>query len=444
MNTWSKEIILQKARELGVKFVRLQFTDILGIIKNVAIPYSQLERALENEIMFDGSSIEGFTRIEESDMNLRPVISSFAIFPWRPKRNGVARLICDVYSPKGEPFAGDPRYVLKKVLAEAEESGYTIKIGPECEFFLFKLNEEGKPTNLTQDEGGYFDMGPVDKGEDARRDIILALEEMGIEIMASHHEVAQGQHEVDLWFDDPLLTADQVTTYKFVTRAVASKNGLCATFMPKPIVGINGSGMHTHFSIYDHLGRNIFYDPRGKYHLSEVALHFIGGLIQHAPAITAISNPLVNSYKRLIPGYEAPIYISWSGMNRSALVRIPASRVEDTRVEFRSPDPACNPYLAFAVMIKAGMEGIKNKIEPPESVDGNVYEMNQEERKAAGIRRLPANLMEALEELKRDELIRSVLGEHIYSHFMKAKRIEWELYQRGVHQWELDQYLGVF
>jgi glutamine synthetase len=334
--------------------------------------------------------------------------------------------------------------VLKKVLAEAEESGYTIKVGPECEFFLFKLNEEGKPTNITQDEGGYFDMGPVDQGEDARRDIILALEEMGFEIMASHHEVAQGQHEVDLWFDGPLLTADRVTTFKFVTRAVASKNGLCATFMPKPIVGINGSGMHTHFSIYDHLGRNIFYDPRGKYQLSEVALHFIGGLIQHAPAITAISNPLVNSYKRLIPGYEAPKYISWSGMNRSALVRIPASRVEDTRVEFRSPDPSCNPYLAFAVMIKAGLEGIKNKIEPPVSVVGNFYYINLEERKAAGIRRLPANLMEALEELKKDELIRSVLGEHIYAHFTKAKRIEWELYQKEVHQWELDQYLGVF
>lgn len=438
----TKQDVLKRARELNVGFVRLQFTDILGTIKNVSIPVSQLEKAIDNEIMFDGSSIEGFTRIEESDMNLRPDLDTFVIFPWRPKENAVARLICDVYTPQGEPFAGDPRSILKKVLSEAAEMGFEVNVGPEAEFFLFALDANGAPTTVTNDEGSYFDLGPVDKGEDARRDMVLTLEEMGFEIEASHHEVAPGQHEIDFKYGDALTTADRIATFKLVTKAVASRHGLHCTFMPKPVFGISGSGMHTHLSLFQN-GKNLFYDPQGEYQLSETALYFIGGLLKHAPGFTAITNPLVNSYKRLVPGYEAPVYISWSAQNRSAMIRVPACRGQGTRLELRSPDPSCNPYLALAVIIKSGLDGVKNRITPPESIAKNIYEMSSEQRKAAGIKSLPANLWEAVQALKQDEVVCSALGDHVLSRFIEAKTIEWDVYRTQVHDWEIKQYLKI-
>ncbi|MGI6037090.1 MAG: type I glutamate--ammonia ligase [Limnochordia bacterium] len=438
-----RETIIKMADELGIKFIRLQFTDILGIVKNVAIPRSQLERALDNEIMFDGSSIEGFARIEESDMNLRPDYETFCPFPWNSRGVPEARLICDVYMPDGRPFAGDPRYILKKVLKEAEDMGYSVDVGPECEFFLFNLTPDGKPTVHTTDEAGYFDLGPVDKGEDARRTIVLALEEMGFEVEASHHEVAPGQHEIGFKYDHALVTADRVATLKFVTRTIAREQGLHATFMPKPIFGVCGSGMHTHISLVKN-GTNPFYDPDGPYELSAEALYFIGGLLKHAPGLTAITNPLVNSYKRLVPGYEAPVYISWSAQNRSALIRVPTSRGKATRVEYRAPDPACNPYLALAVLIKSGLDGIKNKITPPPSLSNNIYEMTAQEKEEAGIKALPGSLGEALEALAADEVIKDTLGPHVFNQFMRAKQIEWRLFNTRVTDWELEQYLGTF
>ncbi|MBO2521568.1 MAG: type I glutamate--ammonia ligase [Clostridia bacterium] len=438
----TKEEILRKADEWGVRFVRLQFSDIMGIIKNVAIPRSQLERALDNQIMFDGSSIQGFTRIEESDMNLRPDPNTFTLFPWREDKP-VARLICDVYKIDGKPFEGDPRYVLKRAVAQIEELGYTVNLGPECEFFLFKADPDGAPLLETHDKAGYFDLGPVDRGEDARRDIVLALEAMGFEVEASHHEVAPGQHEIDFKYGDALTQADRVATFKVVTRAIAKRHGLHATFMPKPIFGINGSGMHTHISLFKD-GQNAFYDPHGEHQLSDVARYFIGGLLKHAPAITAVANPLVNSYKRLVPGYEAPVYIAWSAHNRSALVRVPASRQQGTRIELRSPDPSCNPYLAFAAMIAAGVDGIKNKIDPGPSVTFNIYALSPEERAARGIPSLPGSLAEALDALEADEVIKEALGPHVCTHFISGKRIEWDVYRSQVHPWEIEQYLGVY
>lgn len=438
----TKEEILRKADEWGVRFVRLQFSDIMGIIKNVAIPRSQLERALDNQIMFDGSSIQGFTRIEESDMNLRPDPNTFTLFPWREDKP-VARLICDVYKIDGKPFEGDPRYVLKRAVAQIEELGYTVNLGPECEFFLFKADPDGAPLLETHDKAGYFDLGPVDRGEDARRDIVLALEAMGFEVEASHHEVAPGQHEIDFKYGDALTQADRVATFKVVTRAIAKRHGLHATFMPKPIFGINGSGMHTHISLFKD-GQNAFYDPHGEHQLSDVARYFIGGLLKHAPAITAVANPLVNSYKRLVPGYEAPVYIAWSAHNRSALVRVPASRQQGTRIELRSPDPSCNPYLAFAAMIAAGVDGIKNKIDPGPSVTFNIYALSPEERAARGIPSLPGSLAEALDALEADEVIKEALGPHVCTHFIRGKRIEWDVYRSQVHPWEIEQYLGVY
>lgn len=439
----TKEEIIKKCDAAGVKFIRLQFSDILGVAKNVAIPRSQLERALANEIMFDGSSIQGFTRIEESDMNLRPDLDTFTLFPWRTQEP-VARLICDVYKIDGTPFEGDPRFVLKRNVERVHAMGFEVNFGPECEFFLFKLDPQtGLPTTETHDKGGYFDLAPVDKGEDARRDIIVALEAMGFEVEASHHEVAAGQHEIDFKYGDALVQADRVATFKLVTRAIAARHGLHATFMPKPVFGIHGSGMHTHISLFKD-GKNAFYDPRGKHQLSETARHFIGGLLKHAKAITAVANPLVNSYKRLVPGYEAPVYIAWSAHNRSALVRVPAGREEATRIELRSPDPSCNPYLAFAVMIAAGLDGIENKIEPMDSVTYNIYHLTDEERRERGIDSLPGSLYEALVALQQDEVILSALGPHVARNFIEAKLIEWDLYRTQVHPWEIDQYLGVY
>ena len=440
----TKEDVLQKAEELDVKFVRLQFTDILGITKNVAITVEQLEEALEEGIMFDGSSIDGFTRIQESDMYLKPDFDTFITFPWRPETGGtVARLICDVYKPDGEPFIGGPRNVLQNVLEEAKEMGYEMYVGPEPEFFLFEKTEDGEATTITHDDGGYFDLGPVDLGQDARRDIILALDEMGFEVEASHHEVAPGQHEIDFKYEDALSTADNIATFKFVVKSIASQHGLHATFMPKPIFGENGSGMHVHQSLFKD-GDNVFYDQGAELGLSQTAKYYIGGLLKHAKAIAAITNPTINSYKRLVPGYEAPVYQAWSASNRSALIRIPAASGAGTRLEMRNPDPTANPYLAIAVMLKAGLDGIKNEIEPPSEVVENIYEMTEERKAELGIESLPANINQAVQELLKDETIQDALGEHVLEHFVTAKEIEWDTYRTQVHDWELDQYLSVY
>ena len=440
----TKEEILKRAQELKVKFVRLQFTDILGIPKNVEIPVRELGKALEGRIMFDGSSIQGFVRIEESDMFLKPDYSTFTINPWEEEKQ-VARLICDIYNNSNGslPFEGCPRNNLKRVLKEVEEMGYSTNFGPEVEFFLFFKDQQGKATINTYDQASYFDLLPVDLGEEARRDMIIALEKLGFEIEASHHEVAPGQHEIDFRYTDALTAADRVMTLKLTAKTIALKHNLHVTFMPKPIFGIAGSGMHTHISLHKD-GRNIFYDPTGKYELSKEALYFIGGLLKHAKGFTAITNPLVNSYKRLTPGYEAPVYIAWSERNRSPLVRIPAIRGESTRAELRSPDPSCNPYLAFAVILKSGLDGIKNQIDPGEPVRPNIYTMSKEEKKVRGIESLPSNLYEALKELEKDEVVKSALTEHILKNYIKAKREEWENYRTRVHQWELDRYLTIY
>ncbi len=438
----TKKDVLTMAKDKDVKFIRLQFVDILGTIKNVAITVEQLPTALEGGIMFDGSSIEGFTRIHESDMYLKPDFDTFVIFPWKPKEGAVARLMCDVYTPDGEPFVGCPRSTLKKVIAEAKEMGYEMYAGPEPEFFLFEKDENGEPTTITHDKGGYFDLSPVDLGENARRDIVLALEEMGFDVEASHHEVAPGQHEIDFKYAKALKTADNIATFKFVTKAIAMEHGLHATFMPKPIFGENGSGMHVHQSLFKD-GENAFYDSEDENGLSEIAYHYMGGILKHAPAIAAITNPIINSYKRLVPGYEAPVYISWSGQNRSALVRVPSARGNGTRIEMRNPDPAANPYLAMAVMLKAGLEGIKNKIEPGDQTTENIFDMTADEREARGIASLPGSIMEAVENLSQDEVIKGTLGDHIYEHFVEGKLIEWDVFRTQIHDWELDQYLNL-
>jgi glutamine synthetase len=441
MPKYSKEDILRIVEEQDVKFIRLQFTDIFGMMKNVAITVEQLEKALDNKCMFDGSSIEGFVRIEESDMYLRPDPDTFVIIPWRPQSGKVARLICDVYNPDGTPFEGDPRYVLKKALKRANDMGYDIfNVGPECEFFLFLTDSEGKPTTITHDNAGYFDLGPVDLGENARRDMCLVLEEMGFEIEASHHEVAPGQHEIDFKYGDALSTADSIMTFKMVVKTIAQRNGLHATFMPKPIFGINGSGMHTNASLFKD-GKNAFYDEKDSLQLSQEAYWFIGGLLKNIKSIAAITNPIVNSYKRLVPGYEAPVYIAWSARNRSPLVRIPAARGSATRLELRCPDPACNPYLTIAAVLTAGLDGIENKIQPPPSTDKNIFEMTEEQRKAEGIDSLPGSLKEAIDEMKKSDLARQVLGDHIFEKYIEAKNEEWDDYRTKVSKWEVDQYL---
>ncbi|MEW5898434.1 MAG: type I glutamate--ammonia ligase [Bacillota bacterium] len=432
--------VRKMAKELGVKFVRLQFTDIFGVLKNVSITVEQLEKALAGELMFDGSSIEGFVRIEESDMYLRPDPSTFVVFPWRPRDGAVARLICDIYTAAGEPFTGDPRYVLKRAINEAKEMGFTMNVGPEAEFFLFHIDSEGRPTTVTHDRAGYFDLTPVDLGEDARRDMVLTLDELGFEVEASHHEVAPGQHEIDFKYADALETADRIVTFRFVVRTIAQRHGLHATFMPKPIMGIPGSGMHLNQSLMKN-GQNAFYDPNAPLQLSDTCLYYIGGLMRHARAITAVTNPTVNSYKRLVSGYEAPVYIAWSSQNRSPLIRVPAKKGQSTRIELRSPDPSCNPYLALAVCLKAGLEGIKKQIQPPRPCDRNIYEMTPAEREQLGIGSLPESLAEALQELEKDSLIQDALGPHVLQRFMEAKRIEWERYRIQVHPWELDEYL---
>lgn len=443
MKHYTKEQVLELARENNVKFIRLQFTDIFGTLKNVAITMDQLQKALDNEIMFDGSSIEGFVRIEEWDIYLRPDPSTFVVFPWRPDDSRVARLICDVYNSDGTPFEGCPRNVLKRALKEAEDMGYSMYVGPEAEFFLFHTDEEGKPTTITHDNAGYFDLGPVDLGENARRDMCLTLEQLGFEIEASHHEVAPGQHEIDFKYDDALTTADNIMTFKMMVRIIAQRHGLHATFMPKPVYGIAGSGMHMNQSLF--IGdKNAFYDPKDKLGLSKEAYYYIGGLLKHAKGITAITNPLVNSYKRLVSGYEAPVHIAWSMQNRSPLIRVPAGRGKATRLEMRNPDPSCNPYLALAVLLKAGLDGIKNKIQPPPPINKNIYDMTRAERKELDIPSLPKNLKDAIDELKKDDVIISTLGSHVFNRYVEAKLIEWDSYKVQVTPWELEQYLSKY
>jgi glutamine synthetase len=438
--TMDKRTVLDRAEELGVRFVRLQFTDIFGTLKNVEIPVDLLERALDGEIMFDGSSIEGFVRIEESDMYLVPDPSTFAVFPWKEGEGKTARLICDVYTADGEPFEGDPRYVLKRMVQRAAQLGYTMMAGPECEFFLFPVNAEGEPVLTTHDRAGYFDLAPIDQGEEARADMITALRAMGFEVEAGHHEVAHGQHEIDFKYADVLRTADNVATFRFVVRTIARRHNLHATFMPKPIAGINGSGMHTHQSLFRD-GRNAFYDPEGAYQLSKECLWYIGGLLTHARGMALVTNPLVNSYKRLVPGYEAPVYIAWAERNRSPLVRVPAARGEGTRVELRMPDPSCNPYLAFAVMLAAGLDGIERRIDPGPPLNRNIYAMTEEELERLQIRVLPRNLGEAMEAFLADEVVCEALGSHIVSDLVRAKRQEWREYSAQVHLWEIERYL---
>ncbi len=443
MSKYAKDDIIRMIEENNVRFIRLQFTDILGTLKNVAITTSQIEKALDNKCMFDGSSIEGFVRIEESDMYLRPDLDSFSIFPWHTQHGRVARLICDIYKPDGMPFEGDPRYVLKKTLKEAADMGYSFNVGPECEFFLFNTDEFGHPTTITHDTAGYFDLGPSDLGESARRDICLNLEDMGFEIEASHHEVAIAQHEIDFKYSEALSAADNILTFKMVVKSCADSHGLCATFMPKPIYGRCGSGMHTNMSLFKD-GKNAFYDQNSESGLSHIAYNFIAGIMKHIKGMCAITNPLVNSYKRLVPGYEAPCYIAWTLSNRSALVRVPASRGLGTRVELRNPDPACNPYLELAVLLAAGLDGIKNDLMPPEAVSANIYDIDIAERKAAGIDNLPSDLSKAIDEMKADPFIEKVLGNHVFSKYTEAKEKEWYDFSTTVTQWELDQYLNKF
>jgi glutamine synthetase len=440
MSRYTKKDIIRLVEEEDVEFIRLQFTDIFGMLKNVAITSSQLEKALDNKCMFDGSSIEGFARIEESDMHLYPDLDTFEIFPWRPQQGKVARLICDVYTPDGKQFEGDPRFVLKRAIEEAAKMGYTFNVGPECEFFLYHTDDDGLPTTLSHEKAGYFDLGPVDLGENARRDMVLTLEEIGFEIEASHHEVAPAQHEIDFKYDEALRTADNIMTFKLAVKTIAKRHGLHATFMPKPKYGINGSGMHTNMSLSKD-GKNVFDDPTDKLGLSKEAYYFMGGLMKHIKGMAAITNPLVNSYKRLVPGYEAPVYIAWSATNRSPLIRIPASRGEGTRVELRCPDPATNPYLALAVCLAAGLDGIKNQIMPPASVDKNIFAMSKEERMDEGIDSLPGTLAEAIEALEVDSFILDVLGEHISECYLKTKKLEWENYRSQVTNWEIEEYL---
>ncbi len=444
MSTISKEQVLKLVSEHHVRFIRLQFTDILGIPKNVSITVNQLEKALNNELMFDGSSIEGFVRIEESDMYLYPDPNTFVIYPWRTSEEGaVARLICDIYNSDGTPFAGDPRYILRRALNAASEMGYTFKVGPEAEFFLFHTAPDGSPTTLTHDRAGYFDLSPVDLGENARREMVLTLEKFGFEIEASHHEVAPGQHEIDFKYSDALDIADKIITFKMVVRTVAQRHGLHATFMPKPLFNEAGNGMHMNQSLFKGT-KNIFWNPQKPNQLSSEASSYLAGILQHARALTAITNPTVNSYKRLVPGYEAPMYIAWSTQNRSPLIRIPAKRGVSTRIELRSPDPSCNPYLALAVVLMAGLDGIKNNLQPPEPCERNIFTMTSSERKEQGINSLPGTLKEAWEALLTDELIKNALGPHVLDRYLEAKQQEWNEYMSKVHQWEIDRYLTMY
>jgi len=446
----SAKDVLAHMKEHGVLFLRLQFTDITGINKNVEVPSSQFEKALNGEIMFDGSSVEGFTRIEESDMLLKPDLTTYRVEPFPTEalfgsdHGRVARLICNIHNPDDSPFEGCPRMALVRQCEEAKKLGFELMTGPEPEFFLFLRTPEGDATTETHDEAGYFDLAPIDLGQQCRREIVLALEKLGFEIEAAHHEVAPGQHEIDFKYDNAVATADNLATFRYVVRRVARDMGLHATFMPKPIFGQNGSGMHVHQSLFAS-GENAFFhadaDDEG---VSDTMRHYIGGLLNHARAFCLVTNPLVNSYKRLVPGYEAPTHLAWSMRNRSPLIRVPARRGIGTRCEVRMPDPACNPYLAFACMLAAGLEGVKNKIMPPPPVSGNVYKMSARERGRLKIKSLPGNLGEAIDLFEKDDVMRAALGEHIFENFLAAKRAEWKDYIAHVHPWEVERYLNQF
>jgi len=440
MGKYTKEDILRMVQEEDIQFIRMQFTDIFGQLKNVAITASQAEKAVNNEIMLDGSSIEGFVRIEESDQYLWPDLDTFAILPWRPQYGKVARLICDVHYPDGSPFVGDPRHVLKQELQRAARLGLTFHVGPECEFFLFQTDDEGRPTTKTSDEASYFDLGPLDHGESTRREICLSLEEMGFEIEASHHEVAGGQHEIDFKYTEALTAADNIMTFKLAVKTLAQKNGLHATFMPKPVCGVAGSGMHINMSLFRD-GQNAFYDEQDPRKLSALAYSFIAGLLAHVKGLCAVTNPLVNSYKRLVPGFEAPCYLAWSASNRSALIRIPVTRGQGTRLELRCPDPSCNPYLAFTACLAAGLDGIERNLTPPAEIRENIYEMDDEALRSHGIEALPATLEDAVGAMLADGVITEALGDHIVTHYAAGKRKEWTDYRTQVSQWEVDRYL---
>ena len=439
----TRDEIMHIIKEKNVNFFRLQFVDIFGFLKNIALPLSQIEKALDGKIMFDGSSIEGFVRINESDMYLKPDYDTFVVMPWREKDgSNAARIICDVYKPDGTPFVGCPRNNLKRVLAEAKKLGYTMNVGTEAEFFLFRKDADGRATTITDDVTGYFDVEPDDAGIDCRRKIIKTLEAMGFEIEASHHEVAEGQHEINFKYADALTAADNTVTFKWVVRSIASEFGLHATFMPKPVFGINGSGMHTNQSLFNLDGTNAFYDEKGPLELSPVAYKYIAGIMKNAKGFCAVTNPLVNSYKRLVAGYEAPVYVAWSASNRSALVRIPASRGMGTRTEVRCPDPTCNPYLAFAMMLGAGLDGIKNDLPVPDAVNADIFEMTAAEKKEAGIASLPANLYEAVQELKASPIALDALGPHILAKYIEGKEKEWDSFRIAITDWEHNTYLS--
>jgi glutamine synthetase len=441
-----KEEILKIVKEQNISTVMLQFVDILGFPKLIEISSKALSRVLEEGIAFDGSSIEGFARIEESDMLLVPDPATFAVLPWTIDKNiKTARIICDVLDKDSKPFTGSPRFVLKKVIEEAKEKGFNMQTGVEEEFFLFKLSDNGEPTTNLVSKGSYFEMLPEDIGEATRTEIAINLERMGFEIEASHHEVAPSQHEIDFKYADPITTADRIITFKITTKTIALENNLYATFLPKPIFGINGSGAHTNISLFSNDGKNIFFDQSKEFNLSDIALYFIGGVMKHARAITAITNPIVNSYKRLVPGYEAPVYISWAVKNRSALIRVPAAGEKSKRIELRSPDPTANPYLAFAVILKAGLDGIKNKITPPKPVNRiNIYELSEKEKENLNIGVLPSTLQEAINELKKDKVILSALGEHIAQKYIEAKEKEWDSYRTAVTDWEIKNSLPLY
>src|SRR5210317_231826 len=438
----TREEIMAIVEEKNINFFRLQFVDIFGFMKNIAIPLSQIKKALDGQMMFDGSSIDGFVRINESDMYLKPDFDTFLVLPWRVRDNiNAARIICDVHKSDGTPFTGCPRVNLKRVLAEARELGFTMNVGTECEFFLFQEDAQGNLKTETGDVAGYFDVDPEDKGINCRREIIETLESMGFEVEASHHEVAEGQHEINFKYADALAAADNTVTFKWVVKTIAKKYGLHATFMPKPVFGINGSGMHTNQSLFNLDGSNAFYDKKDKMELSKVAYQYIAGVTKNARGFAAVTNPLVNSYKRLVPGYEAPVYVAWSASNRSALVRIPAARGMSTRTEVRCPDPACNPYLALAMMLNSGLDGVKNKLQAPASVNVDIFKMTPAEKDAAGIDSLPANLKEAIVALQESPLAKETLGEHIFKKYIEGKTKEWKDYRTAVTDWEIKKYI---
>ncbi len=440
---YTADEIRKIVKENKVEFIKLQFCDINGQVKNMSVPATQLDKVLNNECMLDGSSIKGFRNIETSDMYFYPDLATFTLLPFREDKTtgtNVARLICDIHNPDGTPFEGDPRSNLKRILKKAKDMGFTMNVGPECEFFLFKRDEEGRPTTQTHDQASYYDVASYDLGENMRKEIIRTITKMGFDVEASHHEVSDGQHEIDFKYEDALTSADNIITFRYVVKAIASKHNVHATFMPKPIFGINGSGMHCNISLFKN-NKNAFYDAKRAHELSEIALYAIGGLLDHVKQFTAITNPLVNSYKRIVPGYEAPVYLAWSLANRSALIRIPAKRGNATRVELRSPDPSCNPYLALAVILESILDGVTKKTKPPLDVDKNIFKMDDKERKRAKIETLPGSLHEALLLMKKSQIVKSALGEHIFKEFMQSKMKEWDAYRVAVTQQELDMYL---